>query len=400
MRNYKAMKDQKLLRVADELEAGIGQVEDLDTVLALVSERGLERSGSPVAAVQTSGRMLSAAALAPMTCTSVTAVRDVGEPTDYLMNPKLDGYRLVCVVEEGRVSMMSRGEKWQDGKLPYLEDALLRRFPAGTVLDGEICALRDGGHGEPSIVNDFEHVQSIMNSNPERAVRVAGATRPLTYHCFDIMQLGPDDLRAEPLTERLARLNSWLDELQMQADDSLFQRTPYVEAAQETHDAWVHAGFEGTVLKRKDSTYHHGQRGHGWVKIKHKAEMDVVIVGFMPGQGRLKGKVGSTVFAQRTTDPEMLRKSAEYIRKLRKDAEKRGGEFYINEELVAELGLAVRGACSGYDDGERDALESSIGTVISVHHNGLMAGGLKVRHPQFFRRREDKVPAGIGWHHR
>lgn len=339
--------------------------------------------------------------LAPMTCRSVERVCELdGEVTDWLCNPKLDGYRLVCAVEEGKVSMMSRGEKWQDGKLPYLEEALLRRFPVGTVLDGEICALRDGGDGEPTVVNDFEHVQSIMNSLPEKAVAKAEASRPLTYHCFDMMQYGDHDLRREPLTTRLTWLNEVARDNRPVEDDHLFQRTPYIEATQEHHDAWVQAGFEGTVLKRKDSTYQVGKRGKGWVKIKHTAEIDVIIVGFMPGQGRLKGQVGSTVFAQRTTDPEMLKKSTAYITKLRKDAVKRGGEFYIAAELVEELGLAVRGCCSGYSDDERGDLNGSIGRVISIHHNGLMAGGLKVRHPQFFRDREDKSAQEVHWHSR
>jgi ATP-dependent DNA ligase len=398
MRNYRAMKDEKLLRVADELEAGIGPAEDLASVLELVSERGLERNATTVAPeVRPSGRMYSAAALAPMTCSSVSRVAEVGEPTDFLMNPKLDGYRLVCAVEDGRVSMMSRGLKFQDGKLPYLEEELLKLFPPGTVLDGEICALRSGTReGEPQVVNDFEHVQSIMNSNPEKAVRTAAATRPLTFHCFDIMELAGEDLRGRPLVDRIRILAEHIEENQ----SPIVQRTPYVEATQEHHDGWVHSGFEGTVLKHRSSTYHVGVRGHGWVKIKHVSELDAIIVGFLPGQGRLAGKVGSTIFAQPTTDPKMLKKSAEYIRKLEKDAVKRGGELVLDRALIERMGLAVRGACSGYDDAERDLLESSIGTVISVHHNGLYPSGLKVRHPQFFRDREDKTPDEIGWHHR
>lgn len=400
MRNYRAMKDEKLLRVADELEAGIGDVADLAIVIQLVQERGLNRTPSPIqATTRQDGRAHSTAALAPMTCASVERVGEVGEPTDYLMNPKLDGYRLVCAVEDGRVSMMSRGEKWQDGKLPYLEEALLSRFPGGTVLDGEICALRDGGPGEAKVVNDFEHVQAIMNSDPERAVRVAAATRPLTYHCFDLLELNRINIRDEPLTSRLRALDEALS-VRGLPDDGIFQRTPYVEATQENHDAWVHAGFEGTVLKAKSSTYHAGRRGRGWYKLKHKAEMDAIIVGFMPGQGRLAGKVGSTVFAQPTSDPEMLRKSEEYIRRMEREAVKRGGTLVLDRTMVDGRSLAVRGACSGYDDVERDRLHEAVGTVISVHHNGLMAGGLKVRHPQFFRSRADKVTDDVGWHHR
>lgn len=391
------MKDEKLVRVLAELKAGIGPADDVPVAEALAKERGLDPDGGSAAApvvVQTD-RMFSAASLAPMTCDSVERVSEVkGDPADLLMNPKIDGYRLVCVVEDGKVTMMSRGLKYQDGKLPYLESELLRIFPPGTVLDGEICALVQGE--DKKVVNDFEHVQSIMNSDAAKAVRKAEFTRPLTYHCFDMLAYEGVDLKAKPLKQRVAMLHREVGE-----QSEVFQLTPYVPATQEHHDAWVEAGFEGTVVKHRESTYHVGDRGHGWTKLKHKHEMDVIIVGFLPGQGKFEGMVGATVFAQPTDDPEMQDLSGQYVRALEKSAVKRGSTLVLDRDLMERLGLAVRGACSGYTDLERSDLEGSIGTVISVHHNGLMAKGLKVRHPQFFRdRRDEKVAEEIGWHHR
>jgi hypothetical protein len=37
------------------------------------------------------------------------------------------------------------------------------------------------------------------------------------------------------------------------------------------------------------------------------------------------------------------------------------------------------------------------GQVVEITHNGEMAGGLKVRHPQFLRRRVDKDMVDADW---
>lgn len=327
-------------------------------------------------------RRYAAEDLAPMNCKAVSSVDELGAAAgQFLMNPKLDGWRLVCVVEEDHVDMMTRGLKWQDGMLPNVEAALLKRFAAGTVLDGEICALRSAtceeiADGRPGIINDFEHVGSIMNSSPDKAVMKARMVRPLTYHCFDILSVGDMDITSYPLEKRIALLNGILDDDDPEfrfydavPDDIDFQRTPYIEATQQNYDALVHAGFEGAVLKRKDSTYEFGIRDRRWLKIKHEWTMDAVIMGFKPGKGKNTGKVGSFTFGQ-----------------------PRDGK------------LVERGHCRGFTDAVMEEATANpdayVGCVIEVSHNGAYPESPRVRHPQFKRMRPDKTTADVDWRHR
>ena len=357
-------------------------------------------------------RLFTAAELEPMSCDSVANVSELkGEATDYTMNPKLDGFRLICIVEAGRVSMMSRGLKWQDGKLPELEKGLIERFPVGTVLDGEIVGIREATpeeieEGKPALINDFEYVQSVMLSLPERAREVQAGNRPLTYHCFDMMRHGGEDLSEHRLRFRVEMLEV-LPDLE---DDIYFVRTPYVEATQENHEAFVLSGFEGTVVKHMDSAYVFGSRGKGWFKIKAEYEMDAVIVGFVPGQGKNKGMVGSILFAQPTSAQAFVMQSVkeedELIEASRKALEK--GDVTsvarIEKAMMQANGLVLRGAARGFNDALMKAMTETpgdyIGSVVSIKHKGLMAGGRKVRHPQFFRARPDKALPTVEWHHR
>src|SRR5262245_38896402 len=122
------------------------------------------------------------------------------DPDAWLLEPKLDGFRLIALVGDGRVKTFTRSMKSQDGKLPTTEAQLASMFPPGTVVDGEICSLKADGRG-----NDFEHVQQVMLSGAETAARKEAA-RPLQYLLFDMTFDAGEDIRHLPLHERRARL--------------------------------------------------------------------------------------------------------------------------------------------------------------------------------------------------
>jgi ATP-dependent DNA ligase len=185
-----------------------------------------------------------------------------------------------------------------------------------------------------------------------------------------------------------------------------------VEATQDNHDAFVHMGFEGTVMKLKTSTYQHGTRGKGWFKIKAVHDMDVVIVGYVPGHNSNFGKVGSLILAQPLglQNAEVVTDASKFLQEIlrRGKVKLAKGETAelpkIDMELIAEHNLGVRACARGFDEDLMDRItaepEAYFGKVVSITHNGLMAGGLKVRHPQFHRFREDKRIEDTGWHHR
>lgn len=60
-------------------------------------------------------------------------------------------------------------------------------------------------------------------------------------------------------------------------------------------------GYEGVVIKRRDSRYLPGSRD-GWWKLKRKSTADAFIVGYSPGQHGNTGLVGSFELAVRDPD--------------------------------------------------------------------------------------------------
>ena len=54
-------------------------------------------------------------------------------------------------------------------------------------------------------------------------------------------------------------------------------------------------GLEGLVAKRRDCPYIPGRRSQGWVKVKNVRNTDVVIGGWVGGDGGRLGKIGALV---------------------------------------------------------------------------------------------------------
>ena len=52
-------------------------------------------------------------------------------------------------------------------------------------------------------------------------------------------------------------------------------------------------GLEGIIAKRLDCAYTPGRRSNGWVKVKNIRRTDVVIGGWLPGEGGRSGRLGA-----------------------------------------------------------------------------------------------------------
>ena len=64
-------------------------------------------------------------------------------------------------------------------------------------------------------------------------------------------------------------------------------------------------GLEGLVAKRRDSTYLPGRRTQGWVKVKNVRNTDVVVGGWVGGDGGRTGKIGALVIGFTTDDGDL-----------------------------------------------------------------------------------------------
>lgn len=285
------------------------------------------------------------------------AAKTVAEAAgDLIAEPKLDGWRMLAQVTDNGVRMFSRTAKEYTGRLPAVEAELAALFPAGTWLDGEAVAIRveDG-----RVFNDWGVAQSALSSSTGKG---AAHADKITFMAFDLLAHGGIDARPLPFRSRRALLEEALRDEPLQR----VQLNAQLPATDETHAALIAAGFEGTVVKNLDAAYASGQRGKGWWKLKATHTIDAVVMGYKDGKDGFAGMVGAVEFGQ-----------------------------FVDGVLVS------RGFCSGMDMRTRLAITKDqpgwVGAVIEVAHMGAMpSGGL--RHPQFKRRRTDKLATDCTFH--
>ncbi|MFJ3406545.1 ATP-dependent DNA ligase [Promicromonospora sp. NPDC090134] len=210
----------------------------------------------------------------PMLATAA-APGDLIQTDDWAFEMKWDGFRALAHVQDpGTLRLVSRSG--QDLTVTFPELAALAaqvdaaRLPV--VLDGEIVALDRAGRP------DFRRLQHRANLRKERDVARAKAQVQVDLMLFDVLVADGDDVTARPYTERRELLESLVTpsapiHLPPAFDGDL-------EAALRTSRT---LRLEGVVAKRRASTYA-GRRSREWLKIKHQAMQEVVIVGWRPGR--------------------------------------------------------------------------------------------------------------------
>jgi ATP-dependent DNA ligase len=303
---------------------------------------------------------------------------------DWVAEPKFDGFRLVAVVYETTVGFFTREMKRQDGKLEHIKEELMEKFPVGTVLDGEITAMRSGEGGK--IDNRFEWVQSVMLSKPERAMSQQRDNNDwLTFMVFDILQWGKDDIRDQWLSIRRSVIEKKFVENHPWKHVAL---SPHLAPSETTYNHLTALGFEGIVVKRLSSTYFEKK---AWYKVKAQHPIDCVVLGFTDGDGKYTGQIGALEFGQPWDETEKglvnETKAKEFPR------------YSIDGRIFVK-----RGQCSGMNDALRlemtEKREELVGSVVEIAHMGIYPNGITTRHPQFKRYRWDKPVAEVKWHDR
>jgi bifunctional non-homologous end joining protein LigD len=195
---------------------------------------------------------------------------------------KWDGVRAIAYIKPGRLRLESRNLNEITDAYPELRGILRDVGMRDAVLDGEIIAFDDAGR--PS----FERLQRRMHVTAPSAVRRLSAGIPVVYAIFDLLYLEGRSLIALPYEQRRARLEGL-------ALGGPAWRVPAVHAGQGKRllEATAAQGLEGIVAKRLDARYEPGRRTGAWIKIKHTLRQELVIGGWLPGEGRRADRIGA-----------------------------------------------------------------------------------------------------------
>ncbi|HEY7463477.1 MAG TPA: DNA ligase D [Candidatus Limnocylindria bacterium] len=216
---------------------------------------------------------------------------------DWLFEVKWDGYRVEAVVSDGMARIWTRNRVDAATYFPDLAG------PAGwidardAIVDGEMVAFDE--QGRPSFgrlqertgLRALEMATRRADPDAPRLTREERERIPLAYMVFDLLHLDGKSLLDVPLEDRkrLLRLRLRPHHLVRYASHVMGDGREFTAAAAEK-------GLEGVVAKQRRSAYQSGRRSRDWLKLKLRREQEVVVVGWLPGQGTHKD-LGSLIVA-------------------------------------------------------------------------------------------------------
>jgi bifunctional non-homologous end joining protein LigD len=195
---------------------------------------------------------------------------------------KWDGIRALAYVEGGRVRLQSRTGEDITPRYPEIHPMGRALGSAEVILDGEIVALDD--NGRPS----FEEIQQRMGLTDPNEIRRKMRQVPVTYMMFDLIWRDGHSLMDRPYAERRKAL------AELRLGGAAWQTPPFEKGGGKTmFEASRKAGLEGVMAKRLDSRYEPGKRTGAWEKIKNRNRQELVIGGWLDGEGKRRGYPGA-----------------------------------------------------------------------------------------------------------
>ncbi|BCZ85392.1 hypothetical protein PTKU64_90670 (plasmid) [Paraburkholderia terrae] len=183
---------------------------------------------------------------------------------------KFDGYRMLCRVDNGAVTLFTRnGHDWTD-RMPALAAAFAGLPVSQAWIDGEVVVLNKA---------DIPDFSALQNAFARR--RTAG----LTFFAFDMMFLDGRDLRQLRLSDRQAELKHLLSSVD---DAHIRLSNTFTEGVESLLDSACRMGLEGLIGKRVDRPYTEC-RSPDWIKAKCLQRQEFVVGGISRSTGAAAG---------------------------------------------------------------------------------------------------------------
>lgn len=210
----------------------------------------------------------------------------------YFLEPKIDGLR--CVIIDGKAYT-------RNGKPIKTADHVIAELPSAAgdfVLDGELLGV---GAFEDTI-SQIKNVKKAQENEHKLVFNVFDAVRADEWaakksRCTnerknDLVYIFRLDLHTDSALPPHIRVVPWT--VCQNPDDALVQQK---------HDQYVERGYEGAMIK--SNVGYEWKRSNAVLKKKDFLDIDLPIVGFVEGQGKYQGMMGTMVVCDRGNESEV-----------------------------------------------------------------------------------------------
>lgn len=294
-----------------------------------------------------------------------TLVEQAPAGESWLHEVKFDGYRLLCVIRKGKVSLMTRNNlDWTD-RFQVIADAAAQLPIKEGILDGEVVVQNPDG------TTDFQKLQNYLQGRENN---------PLFYYVFDVPFLDGTDLTNTPLLERKRLLRKILPK---ETKKSVIRYSDHIQGnGDEVFGRACRLNMEGIMSKRADSLYVQG-RTKDWLKVKCTKSQEFVIGGYTDPQ-KSRQYFGSLLLGY--YDKEGRLHYSGNVGTGFDDATLKSVFYELKKREQSQSPYAGR-----IDRSTRDVHWVKPELIAQVNFTEITGGG-SLRHPSFVGLRQDKKP--------
>ena len=289
---------------------------------------------------------------------------------------KWDGIRIQLVHAGGETRLYSRTGDDISGSFPDVASA----FATRAVLDGELLV-----RGSDQGADRHGGGAASFNALQQRLGRKNVSARiqsefPAFVRLYDILFEGEEDLRELPWSERRARLEHFVGQLNPDRFDlsRLIDASSFDEL-EELRAGARDAAIEGMMLKRRDSPYVAGRRTGLWYKWKRDPLIaDCVLMYAQRGSGKRSSFYSDYTFGCWTDEDTLLPVGKAYFGFT--DEELKWLDNFVRKNTIERFGPV------------REVDKSLVLEVAfdSIHRSKRHKSGLAMRFPRISRIRTDK----------
>jgi len=194
-----------------------------------------------------------------------------------VVQPKLDGFRCIAIVKNGKARLFSRTRK-EITTLPHIVEQLEKSYN-NIVLDGELY--------NHELKEDFPRLAGLIKRD-----EVHPDSKLIQYHIYDSV---PQEYKEANFSWK-ERVGHILEMLKMNPNPYLKPVESVTvnneEETQEKFTDFLQQGYEGAILRHPTMPYEN-KRSAGLLKIKIMQDAEFTIINVKEGTGKLMGKAGA-----------------------------------------------------------------------------------------------------------